>query len=208
LAIFVGLSQDSEHPSAERLTQFVKLRQMVLQAKPQIENAGFTSKVLQRQQRIIERSLAFIDKVEASKGCSRSDLHDFIHEVLPAVIDNIKDAVALDLGALDAVMTQIKSQLTSDQWTKLHVIVCGAHMARTEESHMQYFLKLLEEQGEGRKLVYFEGNAEQQDAPLNSLGTHELDSQIGVAFFGDPERMHRDLLGPAASEYLDEHPVR
>jgi len=37
---------------------------------------------------------------------------------------------------------------------------------------------------------------------LNLLATHQLDSEIAVAFFNDPERMERDLLSDAAAEYL------
>ena len=37
---------------------------------------------------------------------------------------------------------------------------------------------------------------------LDLLGTHLLDGSVGEAFFGDYMRMHRDLLGDAASQYL------
>ena len=34
------------------------------------------------------------------------------------------------------------------------------------------------------------------------VGTHLLDGSVGEAFFGDSMRMHRDLLGDAATQYL------
>jgi hypothetical protein len=37
---------------------------------------------------------------------------------------------------------------------------------------------------------------------LELLGTHLLDASIGEGFFGDPLRLHRDLLGDAAAAYL------
>ena len=38
---------------------------------------------------------------------------------------------------------------------------------------------------------------------MDLLGTHLLDTDIGVAFFEDPWRMHRDLLGDAAATYIE-----
>jgi hypothetical protein len=34
-----------------------------------------------------------------------------------------------------------------------------------------------------------------------------VDEAAGAAFFGDPMRMHRDLLADAAKAYLDSHPL-
>ncbi len=36
------------------------------------------------------------------------------------------------------------------------------------------------------------------------LGTHHTDYAAGQAFFGNPYRMHRDLMSDAAQEYLNE----
>ena len=38
---------------------------------------------------------------------------------------------------------------------------------------------------------------------MNLLATHQLDSELSEAFFGDPDRMEIDLLGNVASVYLD-----
>ena len=66
---------------------------------------------------------------------------------------------------------------------------------------MQYFLRLLHEPREGRRVVYAESLWQESQA-LDLLGTHLLDGSVGEAFFGDYMRMHRDLLGDAASHYL------
>jgi hypothetical protein len=50
-------------------------------------------------------------------------------------------------------------------------------------------------------LIVVEMDGEQQG--LNLLATHQLDSELSQAFFGDPDRMEIDLLGNAASVYLD-----
>jgi hypothetical protein len=67
---------------------------------------------------------------------------------------------------------------------------------------MQYFAKLLGAPDESRRLVYAEELSGEQQG-LNLLATHQLDSELSEAFFGDPDRMEIDLLGNAASVYLD-----
>jgi hypothetical protein len=76
-------------------------------------------------------------------------------------------------------------------------------MPREDLVVTQYFLRLLHEPKEGRRVVYAESMWEEPKA-LDLLGTHLLDGSVGDAFFGDYMRMHRDLLGDAAKAYLRE----
>jgi hypothetical protein len=39
-------------------------------------------------------------------------------------------------------------------------------------------------------------------AALELLATHGVDRGLGAAFFGDPARMHRDLLADAAMAWV------
>jgi hypothetical protein len=89
-----------------------------------------------------------------------------------------------------------------DDWAKLRVLVLGPQMPRKHNVAIQYFAKLLGVAGESRRLVYAEELSGEQQG-LNLLATHQLDSELSKAFFGDPERMDIDLLGNAASVYLD-----
>jgi hypothetical protein len=43
---------------------------------------------------------------------------------------------------------------------------------------------------------------------LQLLATHVLDASVGESFFGDPRRMHRDLLSDAAAQVLAATPRR
>ena len=67
---------------------------------------------------------------------------------------------------------------------------------------VQYFAKLLGERGEGKRIIFAESRFEESQE-LQLLGTHILDTEVGVAFFNDPWRMQRDLLSSAADSYLD-----
>jgi hypothetical protein len=77
-------------------------------------------------------------------------------------------------------------------------------MARDGEVTLQYFRRLLGEPGEGGRVVYAEGLWQPRDA-LDLLATHEVDGAAGAAFFGDPLRMHRDILADGAAMWLDGH---
>ena len=75
-------------------------------------------------------------------------------------------------------------------------------MPRKNNLAVQYFSKLLGVRGEGEKIIYAE-SIFQPTRAIQILGTSLLDAQIGEGYFGDPWRMHRDLLGNAAAVYLD-----
>jgi hypothetical protein len=79
-------------------------------------------------------------------------------------------------------------------------------MPRAKHTAVQYFARKLGVPGEGLRLVYAEAIDDETKA-LNLLATHQLDTDIGVAFFNDPDRMMRDLLGDAASIDLDSRGV-
>ncbi|HEU4535405.1 MAG TPA: hypothetical protein VFS00_14855, partial [Polyangiaceae bacterium] len=67
---------------------------------------------------------------------------------------------------------------------------------------MQYFQKLLgEAPGEERHVTYAEGVSDEAGA-LALAGTRRLDRAIAGAFFGEPRRLQRDVLGDAARERL------
>jgi len=94
--------------------------------------------------------------------------------------------------------------MTAEDWRALRVVIIGSHMAREGEVAEQYFLRLLGEAGEGDRVVYAEGLWQPRDA-LDLLATHRVDLGAGAAFFGEPMRMHRDILGDGARRWLDAH---
>jgi len=72
-------------------------------------------------------------------------------------------------------------------------------MPREDLAVTQYFLRLLHEPREGRRVVYAESLWDPAKA-MDLLGTHLLDGGVARHFFGDYLRMHRDLLGGAATQ--------
>ena len=121
----------------------------------------------------------------------------------PLVLANVAEAARAQLDGLHAAVSAWRREMTDDEWRTLHVVVIGVHMAREDELATQYFLRLLGEAEEGRRVVYTEGLWDEQRV-LDLLGTHVVDGSVGAAFFGSAMRMHRDVLGDAARVYLDE----
>ena len=105
------------------------------------------------------------------------------------------------MDATHAQVLEWRRELSPEEWSQLHVVIIGPHMPREDWVVTQYFLRVLHEPKEGRRVVYAESQWEEAQA-MDLLGTHLLDGNVGEAFFGDYMRMHRDLLGDAASQYL------
>ena len=150
-----------------------------------------------RQQRIVNLSLGLIDDAVAG----RADLPRYEREVAPLLLDNALDAARMEIADLELATAQVRQTLGAD-FSKLHVVIVGAHMAREGEISLHYFEKLFGER-EGLRIVFAEGLWD-EPSELSLLGTHLLDSSVGEGFFADPRRMHRDLLSDAATKLLDQ----
>ena len=156
---------------------------------------------LARQKRIVAASLSFIDSVVETRTFARPKLLAFTRGMAPLVMANVTEAARAQLDAAHAQVSAWRRELSPEEWSHLHVLIVGPHMPRQDLVVTQYFLRLLREPAEGRRVVYAE-SLWQEPAALDLLGTHLIDGGIGEAFFGDYGRMHRDLLGDAAKQYL------
>jgi hypothetical protein len=204
LGIFAALDATGDgEVAADRLSDLSKLRDAVAAARASIASRGFSPATLDRQQRILDASLEIVDAAIASKKSNRADARAFARRMAPLVLANVAEAARAQIDGLHAVVSTWRSEMTPEEWSALRVVVVGVHMARDGELATQYFLRLLGEPAEGRRVVYAEGLWEEARA-LDLLATHMIDGNVGVAFFGQDLRMHRDVLGDAAKTYLDE----
>jgi hypothetical protein len=160
-----------------------------------LQDRGFTAEQIDRQRAIFRLSLAVR---------SAGDLPGYERAVAPLLLANALDAAAAEIADLDAAVAAVRRSLPPEEIARLHVVVVGAHMAREGEIAMQYFEKVLGER-EGLRLVYAEGVWDEA-SELQLLATHLLDASVGEGFFGDPRRLHRDLLSDAAARLLERKP--
>ena len=159
---------------------------------------------LDRQERILDASLRLLDGMLAPGGLQPGRLDAFTHDLGPLLLANAAEAAGLELDELHRQVAGIRRGMAPADWQAVRVVIIGAHMAREGEVTMQYFSRLLAEPREGGRIVYAEGLWQPRDA-LDLLATHEVDGRAGAAFFGDPMRMHRDILADGARLWLDAH---
>lgn len=156
---------------------------------------GLTPGQMERQREIVRISFDETRPVAARERA-----------LAPLLLANALDAARAEIADLDAAVEGVRRALAPAEFARLHVIVVGAHMAREGEIAMQYFGKLLGE-GEGLRLVFAEGLWD-EPSELQLLATHLLDASVGESFFGDPLRLHRDLLSDAATQVLAATPAQ
>jgi hypothetical protein len=201
LAIYVTLTPGDGAVGEDRLKTLAGLRELIPPAEASLDTLKLSAATLARQKRIVADSLAFLDDVAGKGKFARSLLLAFTRRMAPLVMENVTAAARAQLDATHAQVSAWRRDLSPQEWDRLHVLIVGPHMPRESLVVTQYFLRLLHEPSEGRRVVYAESLWGEPQA-LDLLGTHLLDGDVGEAFFGDYMRMHRDLLGDAASLYL------
>jgi hypothetical protein len=201
LAIYVTLTPGEGAAGDDRLKTLAGLRQLIPPAEASLDTLKLSAATLARQKQIVAASLAFLDDVAGKRKFARASLLEFTRGIAPLVMENVTEATRAQLDAIHAQVSAWRRDLSPQEWNQLHVLIMGPHMPREDLVVTQYFLRLLHEPREGRRVVYAESLWEEPKA-LDLLGTHLLDGSVGEAFFGDYLRMHRDLLGDAASAYL------
>ncbi len=201
LAIYVTLTPGDGAVDDDRLKTLAGLRELIPPAEASLDALKLSAATLARQKQIVAASLTFLDDVAGRGKFARSLLLAFTRRMAPLVMENVTEATRAQLDATHTLVSAWRSDLSPQEWNQLHVLIIGPHMPRENLVVTQYFLRLLQEPSEGRRVVYAESLWEEPQA-LDLLGTHLLDGSVGEAFFSDYMRMHRDLLGDAASQYL------
>ncbi|HEY1337997.1 MAG TPA: hypothetical protein VGF59_10830 [Bryobacteraceae bacterium] len=201
LAIYVTLTPGDGVVDEDRVKTLAGLRELIPPAEASLDALKLSSETLARQKRIVASSIEFCDDVIRRRKFARSELLAFTRRMAPLVMQNVTEAARAQLDAVHARVSAWRRELSPQEWDRLHVVIIGPHMPREDLVATQYFLRLLHEPREGGRVVYAESLWEEPKA-VDLLGTHLLDGNVGEAFFGDAMRMHRDLLGDAAKDYI------
>jgi hypothetical protein len=203
LALYALLGGTEGKLGDKRMFDLKSYRKNVVAAKRCLSGCGLSEAQLRRQEAIIEASLKLLDEVVGDGQIAPKGLTAFARRVRPLLEANTNDAARAQLDALHRQVEAWRATLTAEEWKHLTVIVMGTQLPRQDNLAVQYFARRLGEPGEGQRIVYAEALFDEEKA-LELLATHRVDTGIGTVFFGDPERMHRDLLGEAAKAYLPE----
>ena len=208
LALFVMLSFAPESVlSVPRLESLRNYRKLMVKARASLPNRHFTPEQLVRQQKIFSASFELLDSTVAKGQVKQTAVETFTRQMAPLLLANVADATAAEMRELYRTAASWQAQLSPAEWGQLHMVMIGPHMPREQEVSMQFFERLFHEPMEGHRIIYAESLWQEHDA-LSLVATHIVDEAAGAAFFGDPMRMHRDLLADAARDYLNAHPLK
>jgi hypothetical protein len=207
LALHVMLVGRTDQPlddtTVEQLRNFQRL---LIAARKQIDELELSDEERCAQRSLCDESLGLLDGVLAERRITASKLEVFTRHIGPALLANSARAARVQLDALDHQVQSWRKELAPHAWSRLRVIVEGSHTVRQGNLAVQYFNRLLTAKASEHRIVFTEGIYEEPRA-LQVLGTVIVDTRIGASFFGDPQRMHRDLLADAAAEYLKSWPA-
>jgi hypothetical protein len=187
----------------KRLFDLKQYRGLVVEAAKSLDGRGLSEKQAARQKTIIQESLKLIDAALESRQVDGKRLAGCLLTLRPLLEENTTDAARAEIDLLDRQMTAFKAKLTDKEWKQLTVVVMGSQPPRKDNLAVQYFARLLGETGEGKRIIYSEAIWDETKA-LDLMAARLVDERIGADVFDDPTRMHRDLLGKAGKDYLDE----
>jgi len=209
LELYILLKDKAGHPLNALTLDRLRLLQLSLEktkttfaASTAMSNASKRNAV-----DLMDRTLVFIKAVLKDQIVSKTDLYAFTRSVGNSALENAYFAMKGYLADLDKKTQELLCSVPLSEQSRLHVIVYESHMAQKDNAEVQYFDKLLNDSGEGMRVIFCDQSYTEEKA-LDSLATHMLDATIGESFFGDPWRMHRDLRADAAKRALSEMDIK
>jgi hypothetical protein len=203
LAMYVALAPyGNVRLDDDRLSRLRTFKARLAALLESLDRSGFSAEQSRRCGSVLQRSSALLERVLSEGKYEPAELKALTRAAGPIVLANANDAARAQIDAYHTQVAAWRRACPAGEWSKLRVLVLGLQMPRKHNVAVQYFAKLLGVPDESRRLVYAEELSGEQQG-LNLLATHQLDSELSQAFFDDPDRMEIDLLGNAASVYLD-----
>lgn len=161
---------------------------------------GWTKRVLTLHRRIVAASLKLIDEALARKRISAARLRAYTRSMRRPVLASADLAARAQLDGLDARMRRWRKRLGKD-WRRTVVVVLTSRQARRDNLQYLYFRALMGDAAVGKRL-FWGTNIFSAQGGHRLAGTILLDRGASVAFFRNPRRLERDLLGDAAKRHI------
>ncbi len=217
LAIYVTLSHLPEGRIDPELTRRLTVyAAKIRDAKPTIDAVAFTPEQKARQHRLLDASLAFLDKVVQAAQLESEALLTYSRSVAVDLERNIRDAGRGQVDGLHAaILDWRKNRLTDAQWCDMRFVVRVRQQARYGYGGVQYLAGLMRDSGDGRgylgeseHVIVREVSSDDVDPPwdpdFDLLATIDLDAQASEAIFGDRDRLTVDVAADGARDRVRE----
>ncbi|HET8937853.1 MAG TPA: hypothetical protein VFN67_30625 [Polyangiales bacterium] len=152
--------------------------------------------------RVLHASHEFVSELLAQQRVDAAHLESFARQLGPQLLRLTEHATELELRAIHEATEAALEAMNEKQRAGFEVVIAGAHQARDRSVPLQYFQQRFgEAAGEERRVAYAESVGSPEEARA-LVGTRRLDRKIASAFFGNPKRLQRDVLGDAAASLL------
>lgn len=161
---------------------------------------GWTERILALHRRIVDGSLKLIDEAAAKKKITGRRLIAYTRAMRPLVLGSADVAARAQLDGLDRLARQWRKRLGKG-WARTNVVVLGPRQARRDNLQYLYFRALMGGAAAGKRLFYGT-NIFSPPGGQRLIGTIVLDRGASIAFFQNPTRLERDLLGDAARRHI------
>lgn len=151
LALYVMLSNETNKVMTDvQLDKLRDYRTLIGSVSNALATLNFSSEQLDRQGRLIKRSLSLIDTVLSHKIISKDALHQFTLSQRDDCLANMSDAAEEQINTLDHQFKSWVKDMTPEERQHIRVVVGASHMPRIGNLAMQYFSAALAENFEGR----------------------------------------------------------
>ncbi|CAF3491651.1 unnamed protein product [Rotaria sp. Silwood1] len=182
---------------------YIELKQYLQDIRSLRNSFQFPSHIQKTQYDIIDLSIEYLRVILKTKFVDKIQLKKFCQQARILFSINIELAARIHLDMLDSkIRPWYQNHFNDTERKSLKVLILGSKTARYGFLAKAYFFTLLEEQDEGKHIVFAESIDNEQKA-LEILGAWILDAEASNNFFdGDTERLHRDVLADAAKTHV------
>jgi hypothetical protein len=115
-AVFLMFDQsDFGQLTKARVAELRDYRKLIVNAQLTLGDRGFSDTQLQRQQKIINDSLGFLDTTMENCHVEKTALDNFARQMTPVLLKNVDGAARVELDALHSSVSEWQHQMTPDE---------------------------------------------------------------------------------------------
>lgn len=202
LGLFAVASARSHTPDDPQwYKRIATLRDFAKASLLTLDQNGLSDAQKARLRGLLERSIAYADKALAESEPDPAALRNYARAVAPATLANAADAAKARLEEMHRAVTRLRTRLAPGEWEKAYALILAPKTPRVGNLEYEYFINAMGPGSAEKRVIYAESIFDSEVA-LGLLRTLLIDRTVGEAFYGDPYRMERDLLGDGATAEL------
>lgn len=199
LAVFALLNPLNQFP--KNIADVEAYKSVIDSTEKAVDSLPLSAEQKIRQKQILGRTNQVLQKAISKKEISDQSVADFFNSISPFIMKNINEASRNEINLLNKQMAKIQHQLTPEERSRLFVVIPVSKMPRQDNLVGQYFSKYLNAPIDSARLTYAEGLTDTENV-LSVVGTWQIEAALSAAFFHDPNKMKKDILGVSTQEYL------